>query len=1008
MRLSKKKIVASNLILIFSCILIFNAINLYSNNHAFYNGNYPNSHIFDGSDTVSYTKTIEDEMTEIISSESEPLYMYQKFSIEESQYLNNVSIFIQDIIDEYNYTDRNSWEVAILNCSNDEHGTPEAILGSLKKPHPLSVAAHWEVFDFQNSESGSIFLNISRTCQTQTSGIDKYWFAFRVKIPPDDTGVGGGPKILYFNPDGEGTGEGDTFKFYNTACFEDFTYNNVNEILDPLYGTQVLGNSTSLTELDEDRYVAEADTNNLTIQMEFNLANLISGKSFFDIVDYYSFGFRYIFEWPEEHFNEINSIDFSIATNINNIGNVNNAVLFIKNYNHGGWDDMSGNLDIKQEDENVISYKISDPDLKFDIIRDCIDHANNNSMEFQFRYNGTGPFDVSINVFTVNIGERNHVSNIVLRHDPLIQELVYPNHIEESALNGTITGGSNLDSLKLNDDNCFEAQADTNNLSIEFKFNLQSDIDPSYIDTNMFDWGTDLNLFLWHVISAPIYPNPPIPRIEIRLSTNVSIDTPLNLSLATIEMYKGENNISFLPQYDGLEWFPLDADDNKTLAIKDETKILGDEPLVSWMTWICCQLINASDDNSFRLRFVYIGNGSFERFNVSVDEFTLSFYIQNEISSDITSKIGLCGPKIQPILEFAEPPISQYKTGTHYMTVRISKASKQPLENFEVIFEVLNSYGVPVSYSTAISNDEGIASASLQFEQIGNGYSIRVRFAEEGIYASTATLSGYIRVVDDFILMMDLFLKFLPYIIIAIIALISFAAIRYQRKVKLRNLWSQKALVLDDLIKISHIMVIHKDIGVLLYEKQITSEIINGDLISGFLHAISQFRGEFNGDRTSSTESKGFEMDYYDFKIIIADGNYIRAAFILDGTPSQTTKDKQREFVTYFEKKYDKYLRNFDGTITTFKKTDAILEHYFNILLINPLQLGQEWKSVRLKGLERDLVEVAEQIQKEKKVFFVSSLLNLGLAGRKASRDEIISAIIELKNKKIIVPVKLD
>ena len=203
-------------------------------------------------------------------------------------------------------------------------------------------------------------------------------------------------------------------------------------------------------------------------------------------------------------------------------------------------------------------------------------------------------------------------------------------------------------------------------------------------------------------------------------------------------------------------------------------------------------------------------------------------------------------------------------------------------------------------------------------------------------------------------------------------------------------------------------MVIHKDIGVLLYEKQIASEIIDGDLISGFLHAISQFRGEFNGDRTSSTESKGFEMDYYDFKIIIADGNYIRAAFILDGTPSQTTKDKQREFVTYFEKKYDKYLRNFDGTVSTFKKTDAILEHYFNILLINPLQLGQEWKSVKLKGLEKDLVEVAQQIQKERKVFFVSRLLNFGLAGRKASRDEIISTIIELKNKKIIVPVNID
>lgn len=1008
MRLSKNKIAASSLILIFSSILIFNAINFYSNRYLFYNDNNSKSHVFDGLDTANYTKIIEDEMTEIITSDSKPLYMYQKFSIENSQYLNNVSIFIQDIIDEYNYTDENSWEIAILNCSNDDYGTPEAILGTLQKPHPLSVAAHWEVFDFQHSEFGPIFLNVSRTCHTQLNGIDKYWFAFRVKIPPDDTAVGGGSKILYFNPDDKGMGEGDTFKLYDTACFENLTSNDVKQILEPINGTLVSGDIASLSNIDEDRYVIEADTNNLTLEMSFNLKNLPSGKSLLDIVTTYSNLITYFFQWPIKHFNEINSIDITLVTNIDNIENVDSAILFLKNYSDGEWIDLSGELDIKQENENLVSYKIAEPDMKYNILRDCVNHTDNNSMEFQFRYSGTDSFDVSINQFSVSTGERYHLSDAILPHDPMIQELVYPNHVEESALNGTITGGSNLDSLKLNDDNYFEAQAGTNNLSIEFKFNLLSDIDPSYIDTDILDWGMDLNLIIWPILADPIYPNPPIPRIDIRLSTNVSIDTPLNLSLATIEMYKGENNISFLPQFDGLEWFPLDANDNKSLALKDETTILGDEPLVSWMTWLCCQLINASDDNSFRLRFVYVGNGTFERFNVSVDEFTLNFYIQNEISSDISSTIGLYGPKIEPILEFIETPPSQYHTGTHYISIRISKASGQPLENFEVIIEVLNSYGVPISYSTAISNKDGTASASIQFEQTGNSFSIRIRFADEGIYASTATTSGYIRVVNDFILMMDVFLQFLPYIIIAIIALISFAAVRYQRQVKQRKIWSQKALILDDLIKISHIMVIHKQVGVLLYEKQIVSEIINADLISGFLHAISQFRGEFNGDRTNSIESKGFEMDYYDFKIIIADGNYIRAAFILDGTPSQTTKDKQKEFVEYFEKKYDKFLRNFDGAISSFKSTDAILEHYFNIMLINPLQLSPEWSSAKLKGLEKDLMEVAEQIQKERKVFFVSSLLNYGLAGRKASRDEIISTIIELKNKRVIVPVKID
>jgi len=61
----------------------------------------------------------------------------------------------------------------------------------------------------------------------------------------------------------------------------------------------------------------------------------------------------------------------------------------------------------------------------------------------------------------------------------------------------------------------------------------------------------------------------------------------------------------------------------------------------------------------------------------------------------------------------------------------------------------------------------------------------------------------------------------------------------------------------------------------------------------------------------------------------------------------------------------------------------------------------------KLKALEKTLVDVAEQIQKEKKFFFVSSLLSFGLAGRKESRDQIISAILSLKNKGILKPVDI-
>ncbi len=119
--------------------------------------------LFENLYAVNYTKDIETEPTEFIMSFSEldPIYVYQKFSIETDQYVNNVSIFIQDIIDADSYTDENSWEVSIVNCSNDPLGTPNSneTLGTLKKPHPNDIVAHWDVFDFRNSERGFFFVS---------------------------------------------------------------------------------------------------------------------------------------------------------------------------------------------------------------------------------------------------------------------------------------------------------------------------------------------------------------------------------------------------------------------------------------------------------------------------------------------------------------------------------------------------------------------------------------------------------------------------------------------------------------------------------------------------------------------------------------------------------------------------------------------------------------------------------------------------------------------------------
>ncbi len=87
---------------------------------------------------MNHTRNIETIINDFyINSDPNPLYLYQKFSVRLSQYVHNISIFIRDNINENLYSEENSWEIAILNCSNDLFGTPnETIQESLMAPHP--------------------------------------------------------------------------------------------------------------------------------------------------------------------------------------------------------------------------------------------------------------------------------------------------------------------------------------------------------------------------------------------------------------------------------------------------------------------------------------------------------------------------------------------------------------------------------------------------------------------------------------------------------------------------------------------------------------------------------------------------------------------------------------------------------------------------------------------------------------------------------------------------------
>ncbi|KKN06795.1 hypothetical protein LCGC14_1073620 [marine sediment metagenome] len=1032
-----------------------------NNQPSIYIPNYNLSHAqisFGNITAINYTRHIEEEFSEFIySSQTGLKYIYQKFFIEMSQYINNISILIQDINNPSSFTDENSWEIAIVNCSNDKMGTPNTVetIGDMKKSHPLVIAAHWEVFDFEDSESGPVFLDITRTNMTMEQGIEKYWFAFRIKLPQDDSLTGGGPKFLYFNPDGEESediGEGATFAISPDFYYDAYTINNVN-VSEVTNGTYSKGTLNSFNDIDEDRYSAY-DANNVTIDLKVQLEELkYSPYTYFQIYTWHKF-----LNWRFDHYKYIFSFDFYLMVNVSDISLIQNATLSIYDSKGKNWVPLL--YDINKSNEIMIYISQQNPWEKIDILK-YMDNfpGRNNTLRFKLEYIGkdSGNFNVSINQFKVEVGEIKNLDTIQ-RYDPLVQTFSIPNNV--TVINGSTGtfGEQSIDALEFNDDEYYEVQAQTNNLSFFLTFNVLNDMDNSLWDVDYFDW----------LVS---YPNPIVPLMDIRVSSNVS--KPDNLDLAALALYKGNATFDILePAENKAEWILLSS--LRQFANLSETTTIFQYD--AGFTWLFLHILNESRNNEANFILIYNTTSPSDfGFNVSINEFSVNFYIQNAISSDISSSLGLgvnsnsltpsdIGLKnfgidvtdngigkgtweadiddaditqgffefnitslwhairfdisgnyelfqIVPILQFIEEPSSQYMTGTRTFEVKVFEPGGRPLDKVEIIFEVLNSNNVTIYETSRITNDLGIATASLKFESTGGKFSIRVRFPEGGMYTGAEILSEYIKVVSEFTLFMDEFMRYLPYIIVGLIAAVTFVTVRQIKHAKKRRIWAGEATILDDLLKISYIMIIHKDVGVSIYDKQISLEI-DSDLISGFLSAISQFRTEFKKDSKQASvepaKGKGFEMDYYDFKIVITDGDFVRVALILDGTPSENLKKNQRKFTEQFERRYEANFRNFTGDITAFRSADDLIEKHFNITFVYPLQLGSHYGVIKLKGLEKILAEVAEQIQKERKFFFISSLLNFGLAGRKSSRDEIISNILSLKRKGLIIPAELE
>ncbi|MHA2203522.1 MAG: ATP-binding protein, partial [Candidatus Hodarchaeales archaeon] len=154
---------------------------------------------------------------------------------------------------------------------------------------------------------------------------------------------------------------------------------------------------------------------------------------------------------------------------------------------------------------------------------------------------------------------------------------------------------------------------------------------------------------------------------------------------------------------------------------------------------------------------------------------------------------------------------------------------------------------------------------------------------------------------------------------------------------------------LTNLLTCKHILILHKNTGLCIFEQGITMLKIDPQLVSGFLSAISGLFSELKTDLVKErsilrifTEEIGDKA----FEILTVEGANSVTAVILDRTPKYLNDFKRRirNFSYQFEIEFGTNLKEFVGLIDEFAPAIKVLDRYLGLSLISPLQLNRSYR----------------------------------------------------------------
>ncbi|MHA1786013.1 MAG: hypothetical protein ACTSVY_04035 [Candidatus Helarchaeota archaeon] len=162
-------------------------------------------------------------------------------------------------------------------------------------------------------------------------------------------------------------------------------------------------------------------------------------------------------------------------------------------------------------------------------------------------------------------------------------------------------------------------------------------------------------------------------------------------------------------------------------------------------------------------------------------------------------------------------------------------------------------------------------------------------------------------------------------------------------------------------------------------------------------------------DKTQDISTFTWQMDK--FQIMLADGEDIMVAIMLESEPSDPIKTSLIEFTRQFETMFKEDIKNFAGKVSVFQPARELASNLFNLFLMQPQMLPQDEmviKEARLNSVERRVLYAAQNLAEERGFFFIATLMEHFVKEKKMDEEKLIKSIFSLHDKKIFRSIPIE